>query len=176
MMQSRAFLSYTTLLLTACAGSQAPDASEVAPSEVSALPSGSAAGVGYSGSYLVGAGEEEWCRCRLGESEDICGTARLTSGAVLAVEQTEGALVFSAGDSTWRGGVNLDGTFNVGAVTPVTDTTGREVGYMAAGIDGEFSAESPTTLDALLRATVVYTTSSGSYDCDIGFSFTALRR
>ncbi len=141
--------------------------------DVDEVPAGAAQGAGASGAYLFTDFSVERCSCRDGNEEDFGCALRwdlLADG--LWLDQAEGALSASPifGNTidrqlTLAGGIETDGTFEIGAAWDIQDDT--TVGQGFALIDGKVDPQ--TSIDATWSFRAQYLDDSVGFDCDLDF-------
>ena len=121
---------------------------------LSILP-GNAEGAKFSGQYIIISGYMELCRtCPSNRTGNACEDISpiVEEGKVITVEQVDGLITFYDSQDTLIGGVNSDGVFAGGAVTPVFDNNGEVIGQGTVLMEGKFVGDI-ITLTATMRAT-----------------------
>jgi hypothetical protein len=150
-------------VVAGCDGS--PALKRLSASDVTGIPPGNAVGTGLSGKYLVTSATDVACACRSGS----CSMIHAATGALLTVVQQDGALTIGVSSGgQLAGGVNADDTFRVGGASQGSSTAyALETGTftLAGGQPSEMQYEADVT--------VMATSGSVSYDCDVRTDATA---
>ncbi len=125
--------------------------------EETVLGPGAATGDEYSGQYEVVSGVIEACRvCGSNTNRSACSnfSTVVEPGAIIEITQNGGRIELVGGGDRANGWLDADGTFSVGIVKSVGNSSGQRIGQGAVLFDGHFSG------DLVIVNTTFHTTSS----------------
>jgi hypothetical protein len=141
--------------------------------DVENIEEGDAQGSDFSGRYTITSFDVTRCDCREGSDAFDCSTFELAAEGI-AIEQDEGLLEAQAivdgdivPDIRFGGGVDSDGSFQMGSVLEATNEFGDPIGTTFQLVEGELDGASAlaalwmTRLEAVLDGT--------SIDCDVDY-------
>ncbi|HET9956827.1 MAG TPA: hypothetical protein VFQ61_20165 [Polyangiaceae bacterium] len=123
------------VLSMGCGGTDEPPRT-LSPADVTGLPAGDASGTSFTGAYMLTKSSVTECNCRVGPCSKLHGS----QGDLFTLRQTGGALNIvlrsRTGEQTYDGGINRDGSFQVGSATVDAPYTSYSLlsGTVSAGV------------------------------------------